>query len=78
MSLAHGGHLDARRKVNFSGKFFNACSTAWTCAPGSIDYKQVEALAQEHKPKMLIGGFSAYSQVVDWAKLAETAKGVGA
>mgnify|MGYP001765033075 CR=1 FL=1 len=77
MSLAHGGHLTHGAKVNFSGKIYNAVQYG-VDENGLIDYAEVERLAQEHKPKMLIGGFSAYSQVVDWARLAEIAKSVGA
>ncbi|MCC6756538.1 MAG: serine hydroxymethyltransferase [Arenimonas sp.] len=77
MSLAHGGHLTHGAKVNFSGKIYNAVQYG-VDENGLIDYAEVERLAQEHKPKMLIGGFSAYSQIVDWARLAEIAKSVGA
>ena len=77
MSLAHGGHLTHGAKVNFSGKLFNAVQYG-VDENGLIDYDEVNRLAQEHKPKMLIGGFSAYSQIVDWARLAEIAKSVGA
>jgi len=78
MSLAHGGHLTHGAKVNFSGKIFNAVQYGLDVSTGLIDYAEVERLAKEHKPKMLIGGFSAYSQVVDWARMAEIAKSVGA
>ncbi len=77
MSLAHGGHLTHGAKVNFSGKIFNAVQYG-VDADGLIDYSEIERLAQEHKPKMLIGGFSAYSQVVDWERMAAIAKSVGA
>jgi len=77
MSLAHGGHLTHGAKVNFSGKIYHAVQYG-VDENGLIDYAEVERLAQEHKPKMLIGGFSAYSQVVDWARMAEIAKSVGA
>ena len=77
MSLAHGGHLTHGAKVNFSGKIYHAVQYG-VDENGLIDYAEVERLAQEHKPKMLIGGFSAYSQIVDWARLAEIAKSVGA
>ncbi len=77
MSLAHGGHLTHGAKVNFSGKIFNAVQYG-VDENGLIDYNEVERLAKEHQPKMLIGGFSAYSQVVDWARMAEIAKSVGA
>jgi glycine hydroxymethyltransferase len=78
MSLAHGGHLTHGAKVNFSGKLFNAVQYGLDTATGLIDYDAMERMAQEHKPKMLIGGFSAYSQVKDWARMAAIAKGVGA
>src|SRR6187402_399634 len=78
MSLAHGGHLTHGAKVNFSGKLFNAVQYGLDLATGLIDYDQMRQLALEHKPKMLIGGFSAYSQVVDWPRMAEIAKEVGA
>ena len=77
MSLAHGGHLTHGAKVNFSGKIFNAVQYG-VDENGLIDYDEVQRLASEHKPKMLIGGFSAYSQIVDWARMAEIAKSVGA
>jgi len=77
MSLAHGGHLTHGAKVNISGKLFNAVQYG-VDANGMIDYAEVERLAVEHKPKMLIGGFSAYSQVVDWARMREIADKVGA
>ena len=78
MSLAHGGHLTHGAKVNFSGKVFNAVQYGLDMTTELIDYAEIERLAQEHKPKMLIGGFSAYSQVVDWARMAAIAKSVGA
>ena len=77
MSLAHGGHLTHGAKVNFSGKLFNAVQYG-VDENGLIDYAQVERLAVEHKPKMLIAGFSAYSQVVDWARMRQIADAVGA
>lgn len=78
MSLAHGGHLTHGAKVNFSGKLFNAIQYGLSEATGEIDYEQVEALAKEHKPKMIIAGFSAYSRVVDWQRFRDIADGVGA
>ncbi len=78
MSLAHGGHLTHGAKVNFSGKLFNAVQYGLDPATELIDYADMERLAHEHKPKMLIGGFSAYSQVMDWARMAQIAKDVGA
>ncbi len=77
MSLAHGGHLTHGAKVNISGKLFNAVQYG-VDEKGLIDYDEVERLAIEHKPKMLIGGFSAYSQVVDWARMRAIADKVGA
>jgi glycine hydroxymethyltransferase len=77
MSLAHGGHLTHGAKVNFSGKIYHAVQYG-VDENGLIDYDEVQRLATEHQPKMLIGGFSAYSQIVDWARLAEIAKSVGA
>ena len=77
MSLAHGGHLTHGAKVNFSGKTYNAVQYG-VDENGLIDYDEVQRLATEHQPKMVIGGFSAYSQVVDWARLAAIAKSVGA
>ena len=78
MSLAHGGHLTHGSKVNFSGKLFNAVQYGLDPDSGEIDYAQVEALAREHKPKMVVGGFSAYSRVVDWQRLRDIADQVGA
>jgi glycine hydroxymethyltransferase len=77
MSLAHGGHLTHGAKVNASGKLFNAVQYGVDEA-GLIDYDQMQRLAREHRPKMLIGGFSAYSQVVDWARMRAIADEVGA
>ena len=78
MSLAHGGHLTHGAKVNISGKLFNAVQYGIDPVAGLIDYDAVEALALEHKPKMIVGGFSAYSQVVDWARFRAIADKVGA
>ncbi|MGF1680518.1 serine hydroxymethyltransferase [Photobacterium minamisatsumaniensis] len=77
MSLAHGGHLTHGSPVNFSGKLYNIIPYGIDEA-GQIDYEEMEALALEHKPKMIIGGFSAYSQVCDWARMREIADKVGA
>jgi glycine hydroxymethyltransferase len=77
MSLAHGGHLTHGAKVNISGKLFNAVQYG-VDANGLIDYDEVQRLATEHQPKMLVGGFSAYSQVVDWARMRRIADSVGA
>ena len=78
MSLDHGGHLTHGAKVNFSGKFFKAAQYGIKPDTGEIDYEQVQRLAEEHKPKMIIAGFSAYSRVIDWSKFATIAKSVGA
>lgn len=78
MSLAHGGHLTHGSHVSFSGKVYNAVQYGLNPETGRIDYDEIEALAVEHKPKMIIGGFSAYSQVMDWARFREIADKVGA
>ncbi len=78
MSLAHGGHLTHGSKVSFSGKLFNAVQYGLNEETGEIDYEQVEALALEHKPKMIVAGFSAYSRVVDWQRFRDIADKVGA
>lgn len=77
MSLAHGGHLTHGSKVNFSGKIYNAVQYGIT-DDGYIDYEEVERLALEHQPKMIVAGFSAYSRVIDWLKFREIADKVGA
>ena len=77
MSLAHGGHLTHGAKVNLSGKILNAVQYGVN-AQGLIDYAEVEKLALEHKPKMVVAGFSAYSQVIDWARFRAIADKVGA
>jgi glycine hydroxymethyltransferase len=77
MSLAHGGHLTHGAKVNLSGKIFNAVQYGVN-DQGLIDYDEVERLALEHKPKMLVAGFSAYSQIVDWARMRAIADKIGA
>ncbi len=76
-SLAHGGHLTHGSPVNFSGKLYKSVQYGLK-ADGTIDYEHAEALALEHKPKMILGGFSAYSRVVDWARLRSIADKVGA
>jgi glycine hydroxymethyltransferase len=78
MSLAHGGHLTHGSHVNFSGKTYNAVQYGLHPETGEIDMAQVEALAIEHKPKMIIAGFSAYSGIVDWQKFREIADKVNA
>ncbi len=77
MSLAHGGHLTHGAKVNFSGKIFNAVQYGVN-EQGMVDYDEVERLAVEHKPKMVIAGYSAYSQLMDWARFRAIADKVGA
>ncbi len=77
MNLAHGGHLTHGSPVNFSGKLYNIVPYGID-ATGHIDYANLEKQAKEHKPKMIIGGFSAYSGVVDWAKMREIADSIGA
>lgn len=77
MSLAHGGHLTHGAKVNVSGKIFNAVQYGID-DNGLLDYDEIEKLTLEHKPKMVIAGFSAYSQIVDWAKMREISDKVGA
>jgi glycine hydroxymethyltransferase len=78
MSLDHGGHLTHGAKVNFSGKLFKASQYGIKADSGEIDYDQVAKLAQEHKPKMIVAGFSAYSRIIDWSKFRAIADSVGA
>jgi glycine hydroxymethyltransferase len=78
MSLDHGGHLTHGASVNFSGKIYNAVQYGLNEDTGEIDYDQVAALAREHKPKMIVAGFSAYSMVIDWQKFRAIADEVGA
>ncbi|MCK5717475.1 MAG: serine hydroxymethyltransferase [Thiomargarita sp.] len=78
MSLADGGHLTHGASVNFSGKLYNAIQYGLNLKTGQIDYEQVETLAQEHKPKLIMSGFSAYSRIVDWQRLRNIADKVGA
>lgn len=78
MSLAHGGHLTHGAKVSFSGKTYNAVQYGLNPETGEIDYEEVERLALEHKPRMIVAGFSAYSLVVDWQRFREIADKVGA
>ena len=78
MSLAHGGHLTHGAKVSFSGKIYNAVQYGLNEATGEVDYDQVEQLALEHKPTMIVAGFSAYSKVMDWARFRAIADKVGA
>ena len=78
MSLDHGCHLTHGAKVNFSGRLYNSVQYGLNEATGEVDYDQVEALALEHKPKMIIAGFSAYSRVLDWQRFRDIADQVGA
>ena len=78
MSLDAGGHLTHGSKVNFSGKLFNAVQYGLDPETGAIDYDQVEALAKEHRPKMVVAGFSAYSLQVDWQRFRDIADSIGA
>ncbi len=78
MSLAHGGHLTHGSKVSFSGKTYNAVQYGLNTETGEIDYEEVERLAIEHKPRMIVAGFSAYSQIVDWQRFRDIADKVGA
>ena len=78
LSLADGGHLTHGAKPNFSGKIYNAIQYGLNPETGEINYEQVEALALEHKPKMIIAGFSAYSRVWDWQRFRDIADKVGA
>ncbi|MBL4637986.1 MAG: serine hydroxymethyltransferase [Proteobacteria bacterium] len=78
MSLAHGGHLTHGSKVSASGKIYNSVSYGINTETGEIDYDEVERLANEHKPKMVIAGFSAYSRIVDWQRFRDIADSIGA
>jgi len=78
MSLAHGGHLTHGAKPNFSGKMYHAVQYGLNPETGEIDYEEVTRLAREHKPKMIVAGFSAYSRVVDWQRFRDVADEVGA
>jgi len=78
MSLAHGGHLTHGAKVSFSGKLYNAIQYGVNTGTGLIDYDEVERLAIEHKPRMIVAGFSAYSRVLDFARFRKIADRVGA
>ena len=78
MSLSEGGHLTHGAKVNFSGKLYNSISYGLNNETGEIDYDQLERLALEHNPKMIVGGFSAYSRIADWQRFREISDSVGA
>jgi glycine hydroxymethyltransferase len=78
MDLSHGGHLTHGAKINFSGRVYNAIQYGLDEETGEIDYDQVESMAVEHRPKMIIAGFSAYSRVVDWERFRQIADKVDA
>ncbi|NKB61276.1 MAG: aminotransferase class I/II-fold pyridoxal phosphate-dependent enzyme [Gammaproteobacteria bacterium] len=78
MSLAHGGHLTHGASVSFSGKVYNAIQYGLNEETGEVDYDEVERLAKEHSPKMIIAGFSAYSRIMDWQRFRDIADSVGA
>jgi glycine hydroxymethyltransferase len=78
MSLDHGGHLTHGAKVNFSGKLFKAVQYGIKADSGEIDYDQVESLAREHRPKVVVAGFSAYSRIIDWPRFRAIADAIGA
>ena len=78
MSLAHGGHLTHGAKVSASGKIYNSFAYGISSDTGEIDYSEVEQLAKEHQPKMIVAGFSAYSRIIDWQKFRDIADSVGA
>lgn len=78
MSLSDGGHLTHGSKVNFSGKIYHSVQYGLNNETGEIDYEQVEAMAKEHKPKMIVAGFSAYSRIIDWQRFRDIADSVGA
>jgi glycine hydroxymethyltransferase len=78
MSLAHGGHLTHGASVNFSGKLYKSVAYGLEADTELIDYAQVDELAREHKPKMIVAGASAYSRVIDWQRLRDIADGIGA
>jgi glycine hydroxymethyltransferase len=78
MSLAHGGHLTHGATVNFSGKLYSAVQYGLNTDTGEIDYDEVERLAKEHQPKMIVAGFSAYSLTLDWQRFRDIADNIGA
>ena len=78
MALAHGGHLTHGSHVNFSGQNYNAVQYGLDPETGEVDYEQVEQLAAEHRPKMIVAGFSAYSRVMDWQRFRDISDSVGA
>ena len=78
MSLDHGGHLTHGAKVNFSGRIFNAVQYGLDPSTGEINYAEVQQLAEQHRPKLIVAGFSAYSGIVDWVRFRSIADSVGA
>ena len=78
MSLADGGHLTHGATVSFSGRIYNSVQYGLNNETGEIDYDEVDRLAQKHRPKLIVAGFSAYSKVVDWQKFRDIADSVGA
>ena len=78
MSLADGGHLTHGAKPNFSGKLYHSVQYGLDAQSGEIDYPAVAALAREHRPKLIVAGFSAYSRVIDWERFRAVADEVGA
>ena len=78
MSLDAGGHLTHGAPINFSGRIYHSVQYGLNAETGEIDYDQVEALAKEHKPKMIVAGFSAYSRILDWQRFRDIADSVGA
>ena len=78
MALAHGGHLTHGSHVNFSGQNYNAVQYGLNPETGEVDYEQVEQLAAEHRPKMIVAGFSAYSRIMDWQRFRDISDSVGA
>ncbi len=78
MSLDDGGHLTHGAPVNFSGKVYHAVQYGLDAATGEVDYDQVAALAQQHRPKLIVAGFSAYSRKLDWQRFRDIADSVGA
>ena len=78
MSLADGGHLTHGASVSFSGRIYKSFQYGLKTGTGEVDYDQVDTLAQEHKPKLIVAGFSAYSRVIDWQKFRDIADSIGA
>ena len=78
MNLEHGGHLTHGSKVNFSGRLFNPVQYGIDQVSGAVDYDEMQRIAEESRPQLLVGGFSAYSRVMDWARMREIADSVGA